>query len=97
HARLQSAAARVGQAERSLRSAIIAFNGNYEGLRQTTRFGDVLMLVTRPEEVVYALQLLKESLDEYFSTVAEYNRASFAMYHALGYPYPELALDRPRG
>ena len=97
HARLQSAAARVGQAERGLRAAIIAFNGNYEGLRQTTRFGDVLVLVNRPEEVVYALQLLKEALDEYFTTVAEYNRAGFAMYHALGYPAREVALDRPPG
>ena len=42
-ARLQSAAARVGQADRALRSSLIAFNGNYEGLQQTTRFGDVLV------------------------------------------------------
>ena len=42
-ARLQSAAARVGQADRALRTALITFNGNYEGLRQTTRFGDVLV------------------------------------------------------
>ena len=32
-ARLQSAAARVSQADRALRSAIITFNGNFEGLR----------------------------------------------------------------
>ena len=96
-ARLQSAAARVGQAERSLRAAIITFNGSYEGLRQTTRFGDVLLLVNRPQEVVYALQLLKLALDEYFTTVAEYNRAGFAMYHALGYPAREVALERPPG
>ncbi len=41
-ARLQSATARVSQADRALRTAIITFNGNYEGLRQTTRFGNVL-------------------------------------------------------
>ena len=96
-ARLQSASVRVQQAERGLRSAIIAFEGNYEGLRQTSRFGDVLMLVNRPEEVVYALQLLKLSLDEYFTTVAEYNRAGFAMYHAVGYPAREVAVQRPLG
>ena len=91
-ARLQSAAVRTVQAERGLRAAIIAFNGSYEGLRQTTRFGDVLVLVNRPQEVVYALQLLKLALDEYFTTVAEYNRAEFTMYHALGYPAREVAL-----
>src|SRR6185312_10155373 len=36
-ARLQSAAARVGQADRALRTALITFNGNYEGLTQTQR------------------------------------------------------------
>ena len=56
HANLQSAAARVGQADRSLRTAIIAYNGNVEGLRHTTRYGDVLVLIYRPQEVVYALQ-----------------------------------------
>ena len=43
---LQSAAARVEQAQRALRTGIATFNGNFEGLQQTTRFGDVLVLVT---------------------------------------------------
>ena len=89
-ARLQSAAARVVQADRALRTAIITFNGNFEGLQQTTRFGDVLVLVNRPQEVVYALQLLKTAFDEYFTTVAEYNRAQFELFHALGYPAREI-------
>ena len=38
HANLQSATARVRQADRSLRTAIIAYNGNVEGLRHTTRY-----------------------------------------------------------
>jgi len=96
-ARLQSAAARVGQADRGLRSSLIAFNGNYEGLQQTTRFGDVLVLVNRPQEVVYALQRLKVAFDEYFTTVAEYNQAQFQMFHALGYPAREIANQRPPG
>jgi len=96
-ARLQSAAARVGQADRSLRSSLIAFNGNYEGLQQTTRFGDVLVEVFRPQEVVYALQRLKTALDEYFTTVAEYNRAQFEVFHALGYPAREIASIHPPG
>jgi outer membrane protein TolC len=96
-ARLQSAAARVGQAERALRSSVIAFNGNFEGLQQTTRFGDVLVLVFRPQEVVFALQRMKTGFDEYFTTVAEYNRAQFETFHALGYPAREIAQLKPPG
>ena len=94
-ARVQSAAARVVQADRALRTAIITFNGNFEGLQQTTRFGDVLVLVNRPQEAVFALQLLKVAFDEYFTTVAEYNRAQFELFHALGYPAREVACLRP--
>ena len=61
-ARVQSAAARVVQADRALRTGIITFNGNFEGLQQTSRFGDVLVLVNRPQEAVFALQLLKRGL-----------------------------------
>jgi outer membrane protein TolC len=96
-ARLQSATARISQADRALRTAIITFNGNYEGLKQTTRFGNVLVLVNRPQEVVFALQLLKLALDDYFTTVAEYNRAQFEVFHALGYPAREITYLRPPG
>jgi outer membrane protein TolC len=97
HANLQSATARVGQAERSLRTGISAFNGNVEGLRQTTRFGDTLVLVYRPQEVIYALRLLKLAFDEYFTTVADYNRAEFELFHALGYPAKEITYFRTPG
>ncbi|MDR3636754.1 MAG: TolC family protein [Isosphaeraceae bacterium] len=96
-ARLQSAAVRVVQADRSLRTGIITYNGTTEGLKQTSRFGDVLVLVSRPQEAVYALQLLKVAFDEYFSTVADYNRAQFELFHALGYPAREIALVRSPG
>lgn len=96
-ARVQSSSARVVQADRALRTAIITFNGNYEGLQQTTRLGNVLVLVNRPQEAVFALQLLKLAFDEYFTTVAEYNRAQFELFHALGYPARELAQLRPPG
>ncbi len=94
---LQSAAARVGQAERALRSGIATFNGSFEGLQHTTRFGDVLVLINRPQEVVFALQLLKISFDEYFTTVADYNRAQFELFHAMGYPAREITYVRPPG
>ena len=96
-ARLQSAAVRVLQADRALRTGIITFNGNYEGLQQTSRFGDLLVLVNRPQEAVFALQLLYTAMEEYFTTVADYNRAQFELFHALGYPARELAILRPSG
>jgi hypothetical protein len=80
-----------------LRASVIAFNGNYEGLQQTTRFGDVLVLVFRPQEVVFALQRMKTGFDEYFTTVAEYNRAQFELFHALGYPGREITYFQPPG
>ena len=96
-ARLQSAAARVVQADRALRTGIITLNGAIEGLQQTSRFGDVLVLISRPQEAIYALQLLKRAFDEYFTTVAEYNRAQFELFHALGYPAREVAHFQPAG
>jgi hypothetical protein len=97
HANLQSAAQRVIQADRALRTGIITFNGNYEGLRQTTRFGEILVLVYRPQEAVYSLELLSIAFHEYFNTVAEYNKAQFELFHALGYPAQEIALQHPTG
>ncbi len=94
---VQSAAARVAFADRALRTGLITLNGNFEGLKETSRFGDVLVLVNRPQEAVYALQLLQTAFQEYFSTVADYNRSQFALYHALGYPARELAFARPPG
>jgi hypothetical protein len=94
---LQSAAARVVQAEREVRGALVNYNGNYEGLRQTKRFGNVLIQVFRPQEAVFALQLLMTAYDNYIATVAEYNTAQFAMFHALGYPARDIEFLRPPG
>jgi hypothetical protein len=96
-ARLQSAAVRVVEAERSMREAIVAYDGNYEGLGQTRRFDNVLIEVYRPQEAVKALERLMESYDQYFGTVADYNRAQFELFHALGYPAREVANLRPPG
>ena len=80
-----------------MRASTINFNGSLEGLGQTTRFGDVLVLAYRPQEVVFALQTLKSAFDNYFTTVAEYNRAQFLLFHALGYPASEITLRQPPG
>jgi len=96
-ARLQAAAVRVIEADRSLREAVITYDGNYEGLTQTTRFGNVLYQVYRPQEAVKALERLMESYDQYFMTVADYNRAQFELFHALGYPAAEISKLQPPG
>jgi outer membrane protein TolC len=94
---LQSAAARIVQAEREVRSALINYNGNVEGLSQTKRFGNVLVQVVRPWEAVFSLQLLMRAYDNYITTVAEYNTSQFALFHALGYPARDVEFLRPPG
>lgn len=97
HARLASAEGRALQAEAGLKTAIISYDGNLEGLHQTVRFGDVLQLVNRPQEVVNALMQLEQAYTLYFTTVADYNRSQFELYHALGYPAQVLACERSPG
>jgi outer membrane protein TolC len=94
-ARVQAAAVRIVEAERALREAIITYDGNYEGLRQTKRFDNILIQVYRPQEAVVALNDLLVSYNQYFATVADYNRAQFEMYHALGYPAIDIADFHP--
>lgn len=94
---LQSAAARVVQAEREVKSALINYNGNLDGLSQIKRFGNIVEVIFRPQEVVFALQLLMTAYDNYISTVAEYNTAQFAMFHELGYPAREISFLRRPG
>lgn len=76
YAQLQAAARRVVEAEAGVRQAQLSFAGNLRGMSQTTRFGDVLVLVNRPQEVVAALQQLATSYDNYFISVNDYNRAN---------------------
>ena len=66
-ARVQSAAVRVSRPIARCARASSPSTGSVEGLKQTSRFGDVLVLISRPQEAVYALQLLKVAFDEYFS------------------------------
>ncbi len=96
-AEMKSAWARVTQAEEGLKQAQITYAGNLKGLSQTTRFGDILTLVNRPQEVVAALQMLARAYDNYYVSVNDYNRAQFRLYHALGYPAGILACDKTPG
>ena len=76
---------------------MINYNGNVEGLEQTKRFQNVLIQVFRPQEVVFALQLLMTAYGHYINSVADYNTAQFAMFRELGYPAREIAFSRRAG
>jgi outer membrane protein TolC len=93
HAQVQSAALRVQQAETGVKEAQITFAGNLKGLSETTRVGDILVLVTRPQEAVAALQQLARAYDSFYISVSDYNRAEFRLFRALGYAAEALAYD----
>jgi outer membrane protein TolC len=88
---LRSASRRIGQAERELQQALISAAKNLESLGETKRVtGNIRILVIRPLEAVVALQALNEAYYHYFGAVADYNRAEFELYRALGNPAQAL-------
>lgn len=91
HAQLRSAKNRVALADTGLREALINYEGNLKGMEQTTRFGDLLVLVNRPQEVVASLQQLDNAYRAYFLAVQDYNRSQFRLFRAMGYPAEVLA------
>jgi outer membrane protein TolC len=92
YAQAQSAASRLGKAESELKNAVESANKNLEGLGQTrTAGGKLIILVIRPQEVVAAIQALAQAYTDYYGAVADYNRAQFRLYRALGQPAQLLA------
>ena len=90
-AAVRSSAERLNQAEPALREAIDLVNKSLEGLGQTRRVGDAVLLVVRPQEAVAAVQSLGQANADFYSAVADYNRAQFRLYRALGHPAQCLA------
>jgi outer membrane protein TolC len=90
-AQVQSAGARVERAEKGLKDALDSVNKNFEGLGQTKLAGNLVLLVVRPPEVVAAVQALVRAYNRYYGAVADYNRAQFRLYRALGQPGQLLA------
>jgi outer membrane protein TolC len=97
HDRLASAAVRMGEAEAGLKEAEVNYAGNLRGLRETNRFGDLLVLVTRPQEAVAALRQLGRAYDHYYLAANDYNRAQLQLYWALGFPARILACNSSLG
>jgi outer membrane protein TolC len=96
-AQVESAAVRVTKAETGLKEAQINFAGNLRGISETTRFGDMLTLVIRPQEAVAALDQLNRAYGNYFTAANDYNRSQFRLFRAMGYPANILACERPTG
>ncbi len=93
HAQVRRAAARAVTAEGGLKEATETVKTNLEGFNQTRRIGDTLVLVFRPQEVVAAVQALDQAYRDYFTAIADANRAQFRLYRALGEP-AEVVLAR---
>jgi outer membrane protein TolC len=86
HAQLQSAAARLTQAEAGVKDASLVATQNAAALGQTTGDPKLLILVVRPQEVVAAIQALAQAYADYYGAVADYDRSQFRLYRALGQP-----------
>jgi len=91
-AQAQEAAIRIKEAETGLKLAADSMQKNLDGLSQTRRLGgDVVLLVVRPQEAVAAVQALAQANNDYYAAVAEYDRAQFRLYRAVGQPAQALA------
>jgi outer membrane protein TolC len=90
-AQVEASAERVRHAEHGLKSALSSYEGNLTGLSETVRAGDLLQLVIRPQEAVAALDQLRQAYTNYYIAVADYNRAQFLLFRALGYPAEAFA------
>ncbi len=97
HAVLEAAAIQVQRAMNGAKDALITYNGTLRGIGQTRGAGEVMQLVTRPQEAVAALIQLNRAYGLYFAAINDYNRAQFQLYRALGYPARTLVCDRPLG
>lgn len=92
-AQAQRAMARIRQAENELENAVETADKNLEGMQQTKRAGELLVLVFRPQEVVAAIAALSQAYTDFYSAVADANRAQFRLYRALGHPAQLLASE----
>ena len=92
HAQVQSAAARVKESEAGLKDAVESVDQNFDGLKQTKRVGNLLILVIRPQEAAAAVQALSFAYADYYAAIGDFNRAQFRLYRAMGQP-AQLILD----
>jgi outer membrane protein TolC len=83
-AQVEMTAKRLGAAERETKAAFTLTEENMAGFRQTRKVGEVPMLIVRAQEVIAAIQTLALAYNDYYGAVADYNRAQFRLYRAIG-------------
>src|SRR5262249_39914026 len=89
-AQAKSAASRLTDSEAELKDAVESADKNVQGLSQTRTIGNTLITIVRPQEVVASFQALTQASTDYYGAVADYDRAQFRLYHALGHPAHEI-------
>lgn len=95
HAQAERAAKRVQAAEEGVANAVVTADKNLEGMGQTKRAGEQLILVFRPQEAVAAVAALAQAYRDYYQAVGDHNRAQFRLYRALGHPAQSLSKLMP--
>jgi outer membrane protein TolC len=95
HAQLTRTANRLKAAEAGLADATATAEKNLQGLGQTKRVGEQLILVFRPQEAVAAVAALDQAYRDYYQAVGDHNRAQFRLYRALGHPGQALGQPPP--
>jgi outer membrane protein TolC len=95
YAQAQTAEARIHEAEAELRDAQTLVREDLKALKQTQRIGEggPIQLLARPLEVVAAIQMLQQAYADYYTSIADYNRAQFQLYRALGDPAQALTIQ----
>jgi outer membrane protein TolC len=96
HAQVEATTIQVERAMTAVKEAATTYDGTLRGL-EPHRAGDLLKMVSRPQEAVAALQELNRTYGLYFAAVNGYNRAQFQLYRALGYPARNVICDAPVG
>ena len=81
-------------AKDGLAAARTSLDGYLKGLGETIRSGDQLQLTIRPQEATAALRQLLQACINYYSSVNDYNRAQFRLFHAIGHPAQRIAGDK---
>ncbi len=89
---VRSAERRIQSVTRELQQSELSARQNLLGLGEVKRAaGGINILVIRPLEVVAALQALQAAYFDYFAVSADFNRAQFRLYRAIGSPAQALA------
>ena len=91
HAQLERATRRMKAAEDGVINAVASAEKNLQGLGQTKRVGEQLVLLFRPLEAVTALD---QAYRDYYQAISDHNRAQFRLYRALGHPSQALLPNR---